>query len=393
MKWGAHMGTIIKYIKEYGDYTLNEKPLNEVDSLILSQFAYLKFDGLVPAVDENAEAVDMQYIMAHENYNMLYADERYRESNTELFNVMAKSRRFGNMKLNNYVNQINAEKEVQFSAVTCQLAEDIFYVVYRGTDEKIVGWKEDLNLAFSEPVPGQVMSVEYLNKVAQKIDAPFYVGGHSKGGNLAIYASMNCEKQVQEKIKTIFCHDGPGFRPEVLEQCGYNKIEDKIRRTIPHSSLVGLILYSEGSYRVVESKYIGLMQHDPYSWLVDEDDFRIVKDVYSGAMFRDKALNEWILSLNQEQMHIFVDTLYEIVKASEADNLIDFSANWKRSIQGILEAVKNVDAETKQMMSNMLKNLFDVISQHAKEEFQIRKKTQKSKWDEGINHLEHMLKK
>ncbi|MCM1047924.1 MAG: DUF2974 domain-containing protein [Clostridiales bacterium] len=387
------MGTIIKYIKEYGDYTLDEKPLNEVDSLVLSQFAYLKFDGLVPNVDEKKEAVDMQYLLAHENYNMLYADERYRESNTELFNVMAKSRRFGNMKLNNYVNQINDEEETQFSAVTCQLADDIFYVVYRGTDEKIVGWKEDLNLAFSEPVPGQVMSVEYLCSVAKGIDTPFYVGGHSKGGNLAIYASMNCGEQVQEKIKTIFCHDGPGFRPEVLEKCGYNKIESKIRRTIPHSSLVGLILYSEGSYRVVESKYIGLMQHDPYSWLVDEDDFRIVKDVYSSAMFRDKALNEWILSLNQEQMRIFVDTLYEIVKASEADNLIDFSANWKRSIQGILEAVKNVDTETKQMMSNMLKNLFDVISQHAKEELQIRKKTQKSKWDEGKNYLEHMLKK
>lgn len=371
------MGTIIKYIKEYGDYTFEEKPVNEVDSLILSQFSYLKFDGMVPDIGENADFVDMRYLSAHEDYDKLYGDERYREKNTQLFTAMAGSRRFGNLKMNNYVNKIEEEKETQFSAITFKLSNGVYYVAYRGTDENIVGWKEDLNLAFSEPVPGQVMSVEYLNKTAEDFKEPFYVGGHSKGGNLAMYAAMNCEKEIKDKIATIFCHDGPGFRPEVMEKCGYAEIEGRVRRTIPHSSLVGLILYSEGSYRVVESRYIGLMQHDPYSWLVEGDDFQIVKHVYSGAMFRDITLNEWILSLNQEQMHIFVDTLYEVVKASEADNLIDFSANWKRSIQGIMEAVKNVDAEAKQVMNDMMKALFEVISQHAKEELQLKRKHKK----------------
>lgn len=387
------MGTIIDYVKEYGDYTFSEKPLSEVDSLVLCQFAYLKFDGMVPDIGKNTEAVDLQYLLQHEDYDNLYAFKPYREKNNKLFTAMAQSKRFGNMKLKNYVNQIEPEKETQFSAITFQLSDALFYVAYRGTDENIVGWKEDLNLAFSEPAQGQVMSAEYLNRAAGEFTKNFYIGGHSKGGNLAVYASMNCKKEIQDRITTIFCHDGPGFRPEVKEKCGYADIESRIMRTIPHSSLVGMILYSEGSYRVVESKYMGLMQHDPYSWLIDGDDFQVVKRIHSSAMFRDKALNAWILSLSQEQMHIFIDTLYEVAMASESDNLVDFTVNWKRSIHGIMEAVKSVDAETKQIMGDMIKALFEMLSQHAKEELQIKGQIQKNKLDEGINYLEHMLKK
>ena len=135
-----------------------------------------------------------------------------------------------------------------------------------------------------------------------------------------------------------------------------------------------MLLSSEGIYRVVESKSFGLAQHDPYSWLIEKDDFRIVKQIYSGRMFMDTTLNDWILSLNQEQMRIFVDTLYDVVKASEADNLIDFTANWKKSIQGIMSAIKNVDAGTTKVMNNIMKALFEILSQNTKEELQIRKK-------------------
>lgn len=387
------MGTIIDYIKEYGDYTFMEKPLSEVDSLVLCQFSYLKFDALSPKIGDHAEAVSMQQLMQHAEYDSLYGDERYREKNTQLFLAMEKSRRFGTLRINNYVNQIELEKETQFSAVTFQLEDGTFYVAYRGTDETIVGWKEDLNLAFSEPVPGQLMSVEYLNETAGQIKEPFFVGGHSKGGNFAVYAAMNCEEGIQDRIAAVFNHDGPGFRPEVKEKCGYDRIEGKVRRTIPHSSLVGMLLNPEGNYRVVESKNIGLAQHDPYSWLIEKDDFQWAKQVYSRTMFMDTTLNDWILSLNQEEMHIFVDTLYDVMKASEADNLIDFTANWKRSIQGIMAAVKNVDADALKVMNDIMKALFEILSQHAKEEHLNRKENRRMKLDEGLGHLEQLFKK
>ena len=368
------MGTIINYIEGYGDYTFSEKPFGEVDSLILCQFAYLKFDGLVPGVDDDAPPVSIRQVFENRDYDNLYGDERYRVKNTELFLAMVHSRRFGSLKINYYVNQIELEKETQFSAVTFQPDEELYYLAYRGTDETIVGWKEDLNLAFSEPVPGQLMSVEYLEKSAGKIGKPFYMGGHSTGGNFAVYAAMNCRQDIQDNIVIIVNHDGHGFRPEVRENGRFDKIESRIRQTVPHSSMVGMLLSSERNYRVVESRNFGLAQHDPYSWLIEKDNFQIVKQIYSGRMFVDTTINDWILSLNQEQMRIFVDTLYDVVKASEADNLIDFTANWKRSIQGIMSAIKNVDADTTKTMNDIMKALFEMLSQHTKEELQGKKK-------------------
>lgn len=387
------MATILDYLKEYGDYTLQENPLNEVDSLVLSQFAYLKFDEVAPGQDENKPMISLEEIAAHESYDSLYADERYRKDNTALFQGLYHSKRFGAIRIWNYVNQIDLETETQFSAVTFLLPDGICYVAYRGTDENIVGWKEDMNLAFSEPVQGQRMSVDYLECVAERIKGDFYVGGHSKGGNLATYACMNCSGEVRRRVLAIYDHDGPGFRPEVKAQSAYNEIKDRIHKTIPRSSLVGMLLYSDGDYQVVESKTIGLAQHNPYTWLVRDDRFRIVDEMYAGRKFLDETLNRWILSLDQEQMHTFVDTFYQIILASETDNLIDFTANWFQSIQKIAAALKEIDPETGKVMIRIMKSLFEIASLNAKEKMKSRTELQKEKFDEGILQLEQIFTK
>ncbi len=368
------MGTVLDYLKEYGDYALAEKPFSEVDSLILSQFSYLKFDEMVSGrqTGQNAGvtgtvAVSLEEMFGHEKYDSLYGDERYRRDNTALFLGMYGSRRFHDTKIINYVNQIDLDTEMQFSAVTILLPGGMVYVAFRGTDETIVGWKEDLNLAFSEPVPGQRLSVEYLNQTAGTFAGAFCVGGHSKGGNLAVYASMNCREDVRARIVTIFDHDGPGFRPEVKEQGAYAEIVDRIRKTVPRSSLVGMLLYSEGEYEVVESRTVGLAQHNPYTWLVREDSFQIVKDIRTGRKFMDEALNQWILSLSQEEMHTFVDTFYQVILASETDNLIDLTANWTKSLHGIRMAIKEIEPETEKVIRQILRALLEVISTNIKE--------------------------
>ncbi len=209
------MKTVIDYLKEYGEYTFEEKPLNDVDSLILSQFSYINFDGLVHGAADKEQMVTMKELIDSADYEHLYADERYRKDNTALFQTMYHSRRFQSIRIGYYVNRVDLDKETQFSAVTIRLSDGKFYMAFRGTDESIVGWKEDFNLAFSKPVPGQIMSVEYLEQAAGMTDGGFYVGGHSKGGNLAVYSAMNCKKEVRDRIITIFDHDGPGFRAEV----------------------------------------------------------------------------------------------------------------------------------------------------------------------------------
>lgn len=386
------MGTILDYLKEYGHHSLAEKPFNDVDSLVISQFSYLKFDGIVPGPREERSPVSVQEIAAHADYDHLYADERYRKDNTALFMEILNSRRFGSMRLWNYVNQIEPEKESQFSAVVCGLSEGLTYVVFRGTDENIVGWKEDLNLAFSDPVPGQMCSVPYLEQAAETIRGSFYVGGHSKGGNLAVYAAMHCAPEVRDRIARIYDHDGPGFRPEIKRQGAWQEIEPRIHKTVPRSSLVGMLLYTDGNYQVVESKTLGLAQHNPYTWLVKDGSFRIVDQIRPGRRFVDQALNKWILSLDQEQMRVFVDTLYRVVQASETDNLIDFTAHWFQSIQRIGKAIGEVDEETANVLLRIMRALFETVSLHVKEEAKGKKEAQKERFEEGMAQLEHHLR-
>lgn len=375
------MGTILDYLREYGDYSLEEKPFSDVDSLVISQLAYLKFDGIVPGPEEERPPVSLQEIAAHADYDHLYADERYRRNNTALFLGALNGRRFGNLRLWNYVNLIEPERESQFSAVVCGFSGGLTYVVFRGTDENMVGWKEDLNLAFSEPVPGQLRSVPYLEQAARTIEGSFFVGGHSKGGNLAVYAAMYCEPAVRERIERIYDHDGPGFRPEVRQQGAWQEIEGRIHKTVPRSSMVGMLLYADIAYRVVESKTIGLAQHNPYTWLVKNGDFRMVDEIRPGRRFVDQTLNEWILSLDQTQMHIFVDTLYGVVQASETDNLIDFTAHWVQNVQKIGRAIGEVDEETARVVMQIMRALFETVSRHAKEQAHLEKRPKPQRSD------------
>lgn len=355
-------GTIIDYLKEYADVSLKDEPMNDVDSLVLCQFSYLKFDGLVPLVTENGRSVSLQQLYEHSDYEKLYGDERYEKENRALFEAMRKCVRFRNMKLNCYINIIEAQAdfETQFSAVTFLLEDGTMYVAFRGTDETMVGWKEDFNMAFLSPVPGQEFAVKYLNMVTARLPRDFYVGGHSKGGNLAVYAAMNCYPQARDRIRKIYSMDGPGFRPEVLEKCDFGQIEERTCKILPHSSLVGMLFEKDIRYQVVESRTFGLAQHNPFTWLVKDGHFVTVSDIYESRRFMDDTLNEWILSLDEQSLRTFVDTLFQILAASESDNLIDFTANLKRSMTGILGAMKDLDEDTQKGLKQAVKALFEI---------------------------------
>lgn len=359
--------TIVEYIKNYGDYTFAEKPLNHVDSLALCQFCYLKFDGLVPLVTENKRSVTVRQLASDKDFDGLFADERFEKQNRALFGAMLHSKRFSGMKMNCYINIVEEEWETQFSAITFLLGDGTMYIAYRGTDETIVGWKEDFNMAFQSPVPGQAYAVKYLNMVMGRLPNRFYLGGHSKGGNLAVYAAMNCPEAEQERIIRIYSMDGPGFRPEVLEKYKYEAVEERIVKILPHSSLVGMLFETTDHYKVVESRTFGLLQHDPFTWLIEGDDFKYVKGLYGSRRFADDTLNEWVRSLDDKQRRIFVDTLYQVVSASKAENLIELTADWKKSMTGIVTAMKEVDGEAQKAIKRIIGELFEIAMERLKE--------------------------
>ncbi len=349
--------TIIGYVKQYGDYTFREKPMNDVDSLVLCQFAYLKFDGMVPGVLQDRAFVSIRRVAAHADYDHLFADTRYEKSNRALFEAMLRSRRFSRLKMNYYINIVKPAKETQFSAITFLLEDGTIYLAYRGTDETIVGWKEDFNMAYLFPIPGQTYSIKYLEVVAGKVSGSFYVGGHSKGGNLAICAAMQCAPEIQERIIKIYNMDGPGFRPEVLKQFDYDKIAGRIVKILPHSSLIGMIFETDTRYHVVESKGFGLLQHDPYTWLVKDGGFVYAKDLYRSSKFTNSTINEWVLSLDEEHLKTFVNTVFQVLSASQAKDLIEFTADWRKSMNGVIAALREVDDETKKILKDMIKAL------------------------------------
>lgn len=364
-------GTILTYLKEYGEYTFAEKPLNEVDSLILCQFSYLKLDGIVPSALEKKRSVSLQYISEHAEYEKLYADERYEKVNRELFAAMLASRRYRSIRLNCYMNIVEPEWETQFSAVTFLLQDGIFYLAYRGTDENLIGWKEDFNMAFLDVVPGQSFAAKYFNIVTKRLKGDFFVGGHSKGGNFAVYASLNGTKSVRDRIIKVYNHDGPGFRPEVLARFDVAGLQERMVRILPHSSLVGMIFSSvDNQYEVVESRSFGLLQHDPYTWLVEGDHFVKVKDIYRTRRFSDGTLNKWILSLEPKQVQLFVETLFQVLMASEATTLNEFAADWKKSMAGVLTALKEVDEDTRKVLRSILRELFLMAREQMKLEVQ-----------------------
>ena len=370
--------TLATYIRDYGDYTFMEKPMNDVDSLVLCQFCYLKFDGLVPLVTEYKKSVSIRDLAEHARYDDLFLDKRYEKDNRELFDAMLGSRRYCNLKMNCYINIVEEEWETQFSAITFLLEDSTIYVAYRGTDESIIGWKEDFNMAFQSPVPGQSYAVKYLHMVAKKFFSDFYVGGHSKGGNLAVYAAMNCTEKVQERIIKIYSMDGPGFREDVLEQQKYDAVANRIVKILPQSSLVGMLFETSPHYKVVESRTFGFLQHNPYTWMIEGDDFLYAKGIYESRKRANKTLNEWLMRLDDGERKMFVDTLYKVISASKAENLIDLTSDWKKSMNGIIGALKEVDENTANALREIIKELFEIALENLKHRKSVRKRAKES---------------
>lgn len=380
------MDNIIEYIKTYGQNTFVQKPFNEVDSLVICQLSYMNFQPFVPALKEKKEPVSIQSILEQNRMEELLAGYWYKEQNEELFRMVAASKRFKNMKFNFHENIVEEETDTQFSAITCFPDEGICYVAYRGTDATIVGWKEDLNLALSEPTHSQELAVEYLNKVYGRVKQDLFVGGHSKGGNLASYAAMNCSARTKKHLLAIYNHDGPGFRPEIFKQCDYDSVKDRMFKFIPKSSIVGVIMETGLNCEIIESHSIGTMQHNAFNWKIEGDHFVRVEDRTTAKKLQDEALNEWILSLSQEQVHTFVDTLYEVITASGAEDVFQFGGDLKGSITRSYEAMKDLDEDTRNAVHSILHALYEIAGEKFREEFNLR-------WEEMQKELQKKVKK
>ena len=348
------MGNIMDYISWRGDLTFAQSPFNEVDNLILACFSYVNLDR-IPAVTRQ-KGIELKKLVKEfkklHTIKELEADKSFIRLAPFMMFEMAESVRFGNCVIRNYVNEIVTEAEQQFSAVEIVLDDGTSYISFRGTDDTIIGWKEDFNLS-TGVVPAQERAVEYMQRISDKASGMLRVGGHSKGGNLAIYGSVMC-KSVHDKILEIYSNDGPGFSKEFQESPETAEMMPKIIRIIPEYSIIGTLLEHEKQQIIVASTSRGLLQHDGFSWEVQGPGLVRRDSLNKTALRFIEILHKWIDGMDMEQKRLLIEDLFATLQASGYENLSEVQSGGLKSLAAMVKRLDKFAPESRGMMQELL---------------------------------------
>ncbi|MBU3805045.1 MAG: DUF2974 domain-containing protein, partial [Candidatus Cellulosilyticum pullistercoris] len=315
------MADIMDYLDWRGDLSFKQAAFNEVDNLILSQVAYVNFDGILPGIDcDDAMTLEeaCQLFFKINDEKEVLKDKSFTRLAPILMKKMAQSERFKRLGLCKYKSQIDYETQKQFAAMHMILDDGTIYIAFRGTDDTIIGWKEDFNMSFMTPVPAQIEAVNYINQTTAHLKQEIRIGGHSKGGNLAIYAAVKCKEEIKARILKVYNNDGPGFNKQMIMSPDYQEMLTKIEKIVPQYSVVGMLLEHEEDYVVVKSKQIGLLQHDAMSWEVLGGQFVYSDELTRGSQILDDTLKAWINGLSEKERAQFVDSIFDILEATGA---------------------------------------------------------------------------
>lgn len=365
---GRIMAAIMDYLDWREDVPFTVDPFNDVDGLIFSELAYVDFENVLQGRMSIQEAAK-RYFRIHSKEEIVKRKSFYRLT-PFLLEKLAHSKRFENLHLSHYINRISSSKEMQMSALVLSL-EELVYVAYRGTDDTLVGWKEDFNLSYRNETSGQSQAVRYLNQVGIDTEnKPLYVGGHSKGGNFAVYASVYCLPEIQKRIQCVYSHDGPGFLDEVTASKEYQMMLPRIKKIIPEQSAVGVLLDSQTNNVVVKSSQSGIMQHDGLSWQVQKNRF-VTTNQSSWSLFWDKTIQEWLCGLNAEDKQQFIDTIFGVFERANVRRLEDMSSHTVDIVKAINSLPKqdsgHVQAILRKLIGSSRKVLFQNVNPFRKE--------------------------
>ncbi len=344
---------IFDYAKYYGDYTFENRPFNEVDNLVFSCLSYINFTGVVPETRGSITIHDA-YDKFKKSYKPRAKEMLAVKEGVKLLEEVYNTNRFKDIEMMNYTYE--GDDSSQFSAVTFRINKKDYYVAFEGTDSLLSGWEEDCKMAYNFPVKAQVLAKSYLDKNFTLKNCKLIIGGHSKGGNLALTASMYANYFVKKKIKNIYSNDGQGLRKAQIESNYYKKIESRYIHIIPNYSIVGLLLRHKNDYVVVKSNKKGFMAHSLTTWQVSFD--HLEKDVLSrSSKVFDEGFTRWLDNYDDEKRKLFVTEIFKIMKDNGIKDLMEIQL--KKEL--ILNLVKQ-SKEINQLVKEMTIELFKIIA-------------------------------
>lgn len=358
------MPDLFDYLVWRGDIPVSQVPIGPVDGLILSTLVYVHFDDVLsPDLSHPVtvgEAARVYLSLPEQRRGPVRC-----KTDLELLAAIQSAPRFAQLELAFYEDRFVPEEEMQFAAMAVLPGDGSAFLAFRGTDTTLVGWKEDFNMSFMDTVPAQRAALDYLKRFAAAFPGPLTLGGHSKGGNLAVFAASLAPLRVRDRIQAIYNNDAPGFTATVLDSPGYTELLTRIHSFVPQSSVVGMLLEHEEPYTVVKSRHIGPFQHDPYTWEILGGDFIRLEEVNEGSRIFDRTVKTWVANLSMADRNRFVDAVFDLLEAGDPESVKDLLH--PRSLFAAVRALKDTDDRTRRLLAETLVHLIRAAAGTLKE--------------------------
>ena len=303
------MNNIFEYLKWRGDISFDIEPLNEVDNLILCAFSYIRIENIIePSETKSIKELYPNYLNSEKKESILLKNQ-----NT-LFSLLEKSNRFKNVKIAKFTKETSKLQEKQFCAMTFILSDKELFIAFRGTDETLTGWKENFNLGYQETA-SQKRAVSYIEEIAMHTKKEITIGGHSKGGNLAMYGYVNSKDTIRKKIKKTYNNDGPGLNSKIENNSELKETEKNITTFIPKASIVGGFFDNHSVIKIIESNSIGILEHDLYTWKIDGNSIVTAKNMDKKTKEICNYINEKLKEMPEEKKRKIINFIYELLSS------------------------------------------------------------------------------
>ena len=354
------MSTKFDYLCWRGDLSFSKDGFNEVDGSVLSMLSYIDFGSIIGdgemtlaeasagyCPDKKYDSVRLGLIIPSKNVNRLFC-------------LAGETRRFSKVKISDYNAVTSAEEGCQFAAVTFHLPGRRAVIAFRGTDDSIVGWREDCYLSFCEEIPAQRRAVAYLEAIAAKYPTEkIYIVGHSKGGNLALYSSLKCSAEARARILRIFSYDGPGLSQSQISLPEFRAMRRRICAIVPQSSFIGTMFELEERYTVINGTARGPRQHDSFTWEVEGAAFKRLEALSDRGKKNARQFRESMERMSESEKREFVEMIFSIVESTGARTLTDLTEGKLKNMGMIIKNYNGLDKEKKELMLGLFLKLFD----------------------------------